>query len=215
MNEQVDRLARILWDYHHVGQPLVPSDVIVVLGSHDLRVAEWGAQVYLAGWAPRLLFSGGEGRLTRGLFGMPEAERFAQVARRMGVPDEAIQTETCSTNTGDNVRNTRALLESSGLHPQRLIAVHKPYMERRTLATFQRFWPQPEVTVTSPPITYEAYAPSEAERRELIHMLVGDMQRIDVYGRTGYQSRQTIPAGVRKAYEELVARGYTDQLLPA
>ena len=57
-------LAQQLWDYHHVNQNLQKSDCILVLGSHDLRVAERGAELYLQGWAPLLIMSGGLGRLT-------------------------------------------------------------------------------------------------------------------------------------------------------
>ena len=56
------------------------------MGSHDLRVAERGAQLFLEHWAPLLIFSGGLGNLTRGVWEQPEADRFAEIAVRMGVP---------------------------------------------------------------------------------------------------------------------------------
>jgi hypothetical protein len=59
------KLAKILWDYHHVNHELCKSDCIFVLGSHDLRVADRGAELYLQGWAPLLVFSGGLGNFTR------------------------------------------------------------------------------------------------------------------------------------------------------
>ena len=43
MSSEVDRLARVLWDYHHLGHEITAPDVILVQGSHDLRVAERGA----------------------------------------------------------------------------------------------------------------------------------------------------------------------------
>ena len=57
-------LAKTLWDYHHMGHRPEKSDSILVLGSHDLRVAERGAELYLQGLAPILIFSGGLGNLT-------------------------------------------------------------------------------------------------------------------------------------------------------
>ena len=54
----IDDWARTLWDYHHVGHALEKADCIIGLGSHDTRVAERGAELFLAGWAPLLLFSG-------------------------------------------------------------------------------------------------------------------------------------------------------------
>ena len=35
-----DEAIEILWNYHHVGQELRPADLIFVLGSNDVRVAE-------------------------------------------------------------------------------------------------------------------------------------------------------------------------------
>ncbi len=49
-------LAKKIWDYHHMGHKLKKSDCILVLGSHDLRVAERGAEIFLQGWAPLLIF---------------------------------------------------------------------------------------------------------------------------------------------------------------
>jgi uncharacterized SAM-binding protein YcdF (DUF218 family) len=42
--------------------------------------------------------------LLQGVFPKPEAQLFADVARRCGVPDEAILIEDKSTNTGMAVR---------------------------------------------------------------------------------------------------------------
>ena len=85
---EVDRLAKILWDYHHMNHKLKKADCIFVMGSHDLRVAERGAQLFLDGWAPLIVFSGGKGRLTKDLWDEPEADKFAQIAIDMGVPQK-------------------------------------------------------------------------------------------------------------------------------
>jgi hypothetical protein len=59
------RLAKKLWDYHHMHPSLEKADCILVLGSHDLRVAERAAQLYFEGWAPMITFSGGLGNFTK------------------------------------------------------------------------------------------------------------------------------------------------------
>src|ERR1700733_7387140 len=92
--------ARKLWDYHHMNQMPAPADCILVLGSHDLRVANRGAELYLQGLSPILLFSGGLGNVTRDIWKVPEADQFARIALDMGVPAEAIFIENQSTNTG-------------------------------------------------------------------------------------------------------------------
>ena len=152
----IDAWARTLWDYHHVGHALEKADCIIVLGSHDTRVAERGAEVFLAGWAPLVVCSGHLGALTSAMWSRPEAEVFADVAVARGVPRERILIEDRSTNTGENVDFSRRLLAENGVRPKKAIAVQKPYMERRTLATFAQRWPELEVVVTSPQIDFDA-----------------------------------------------------------
>jgi uncharacterized SAM-binding protein YcdF (DUF218 family) len=213
MLREVDRLARVLWDYHHLGHEVPPSDVILVQGSHDLRVAERGASLFLEGRAPLLIFSGGLGNLTREIWDEPEARKFARVARGLGVPEESILIEDRSTNTGENVHFTRRLLLERGLDPRRFILVQKPYMERRTYATFRKVWPEKAAVVTSPSIAYEDYATEEIPLERVIHIMVGDLQRIRVYPARGFQIEQEIPDEVWAAYQRLVALGYTDNLI--
>ena len=87
---EVIALAKKIWDYHHVNHALVKSDCILTLGSHDTRVADRAAELYLEGWAPLLIFAGGLGRLTEGLWTESEADLFARIAVEKGVPKEDI-----------------------------------------------------------------------------------------------------------------------------
>jgi len=210
---EVDRWARVVWDFHHVGHTLEPADAILVLGSHDTRVAERGAELFLAGWAPLLVFSGNLGSLTAELWTRPEAEIFADVAADLGVPRERMLIESRSTNTGENVSFCRALLAERGLRVRKAIAVQKPYMERRTLATFQQRWPELPVVVTSPQMDFEAYPSGDITREDVIHIMVGDLQRLMLYAERGWSARQGIPDEVMDAFQGLVAAGYTRRLL--
>ena len=207
------RDVRLVWDYHHVGHALARSDAILVLGSHDTRVAERGAQLWLEGWAPLLVLSGNAGSLTSSIWTRPEAEVFADVAASMGVPRERMLLESRSTNTGENVRFMRELLAERGIELRRAIAVQKPYMERRTLATFQQGWPELDLAVTSPQIDFEAYTAGEIGRDEVINIMVGDLQRLIVYGQRGWSMPQDVPPEVMEAYRRLVAAGYDRRLI--
>ena len=104
------------------------ADVIIALGTYDLRVADYAAEVFLSGRAPLLICSGGLGKLTSSLFTTPEAELFAERCRSLGVPPENILIEAASTNTGENFRFSRDLLSERGIFPRTGIAVCKPYM---------------------------------------------------------------------------------------
>jgi uncharacterized SAM-binding protein YcdF (DUF218 family) len=217
MRREIRELAERLWDYHHMNHSPERSEVILVLCSHDTAVAGRGARLYLEGWAPLLVFSGGLGVITKNLWSEPEAELFASIAREMGVPDERILVETRSTNTGENVQFTKRLLAERGIEPRSLILVQKPYMERRTFATFKRYWPGPRVSVTSPQVSFEEYLTKYSNRAltedDVVGIMVGDLQRIRLYPEKGFQIPQEIPAGVWAAYEELVRAGYDKYLI--
>lgn len=212
VTQQVLDEARKLWDYHHMNHTLAKSDCILALGSHDLRVADRAADLYLEGWAPILILSGGLGNVTRGIWKDPEADRFARIALDKGVPAEAIFIENKSTNTGENIQFTRRLLEEKLLHPQHFLLVQKPYMERRTYATFRKQWPDKDLLVTSPQIAFEDYPTEEIPMERVIEIMVGDLQRIHLYPQKGFQIPQEIPADVWAAYEKLIEWGFTGHL---
>jgi len=210
---EVLSLAAQLWEYHLLHHRLEKADCILVLGSHDTRVADRGAELYLQGWAPVLLFSGGLGNVTRGIWTETEADKFAAIAIRHGVPPEAILIENQSANTGENILFSRQLLQEKGLDPQTFIVVQKPYMERRSYATFKKHWPDKKLIVTSPQLPFERYANEEIPLERVIHIMTGDLQRIKIYPGKGFQVPQEIPAGVWKAYERLVALGFDHHLV--
>jgi uncharacterized SAM-binding protein YcdF (DUF218 family) len=217
MDPQIRALAETLWNYHLMKHQVAKADAILVLCSHDERVAERGAQLFLEGWAPLIIFSGGQGEITRRLWSEPEAERFARIAMSLNVPAECIFVETKSTNTGENVQFTRKLLAEKGLDPQKFIVVQKPYMERRAYATFLRYWPEKEVNVTSPQVSFEEYVArytnSSLSADDVVGIMVGDLQRIKFYPALGYQIAQDIPEEVWAAYEALVRAGYDKYLI--
>ena len=217
MDQQTFALAETLWNYHLMKHQIAKADAILVLCSHDERVAERGAQLFLEGWAPLIIYSGGQGAITRALWDEPEAERFARIAMNLGVPRESILIEKNSTNTGENVQFTRKLIEERGLDPQKFILVQKPYMERRALATFLRYWPEKQVVVTSPQVSFRDYLAEYSHRSlstsDVIGIMVGDLQRIKLYPALGYQIAQEIPDDVWSAFEELVRAGFDKYLI--
>ena len=213
INQEVISLAKMLWNYHQMQQKPGKADCILVLGSHDLRVAERGAELYLEGWAPILVFSGGLGNFTQGMWTEPEADQFAKIALKKGVPREDILIENKSTNTGENILFTQKLLKEKNLDPASFIVVQKPYMERRSYATFKQHWPDKKLIVTSPGITFDDYPNQEIPLERVINIMVGDLERIKVYPQKGFQVYQEIPTNVWEAFERLVALGYNQHLI--
>lgn len=211
--EEIDALAKTIWNYHHLNHRLKNADCIFVLGSHDVRVAEYAADLFLQGLAPYIIFSGGFGRLTADVFKKPEAEIFANIAMAKGVPRDKIIIESKSTNTGENIQFTREVLEKKGLDFNFFILVQKPYMERRAYATFKKIWPEKEFIVRSPQISFEDYPNNEISKETLINIIVGDLQRINDYPELGFQIFQEIPNNVWEAYKKLIKLGFTTHLI--
>ena len=206
-------LATQLWNYHHMNHELVKSDCILALGSHDLRVADRAAELYLQGWAPLVIMSGGLGNFTKEVWTESEADQFAAIAIQKGVPADVILVENKSTNTGENILFTQQLLKEKRLEPQHFIVVQKPYMERRSYATFKKHWPGKNLLVTSPQLSFEDYATADIPPERVINIMTGDLQRIRLYPAMGYQIYQEIPETVWDAYERLVELGYNKHLI--
>ena len=113
------------------------ADAIIVLGAaaYDAKPSpvfqeriRHGLDLYEAGYAPLLIFTGGYGG---------SGARFSesQVARRyalkQGVPDEAILIETASRNTVQNLVQAKRLMDHRGIH--RVIIVSDPLHMARAL----------------------------------------------------------------------------------
>ena len=100
------------------------ADLIIALGTNDLRVAEFAADLYLRGFGPLLVLSGGfahQHDLLATAWPKTEAEMFAGVAERRGVPRERMLLETRATNTAENIRYVRDLIDERELKPRNLL----------------------------------------------------------------------------------------------
>ena len=208
--------VQILWDFMHMNHQPEPADVIVGFGCYDEDIPKRCAELWHQGYAPYVCFSGGLGRNTDKLWTKSEAERFAAIAVAAGVPEDRIILENKSTNSAENLLFTPKVLAEAGVKAERIIAVHKPYMEKRLWAAMQVYWPDVRALYTSPRVTLEEHmAHAEAvgmTRKGVIDTIVGDVQRMALYAEKGYQVPVEIPAEVRAAYDALVEQGHTGQL---
>jgi len=150
------------------------------------------------------------------LWNEPEANKFAKKAIKLGVSEEKIYIENESTNTGDNFRFTKKLIEKEKLDINSCIVVCKPYDERRAYASFKKILPEYKVIIASKNIKCEEYYEQNRncgiDKDEWVNVLVGDIQRMKVFVEKGWQIEMDIPEEVWSAYEELVRRGYDKYL---
>ncbi len=207
---------QVIWDYMKLGQEPRKADCIVGFGNFNTDIARRAAELYLQGYAPYVLFTGGLGRNTLGMLPEPEAVRFGKVAMECGVPREALLLEDRSTNTKENIEFTRQLLQDRGIPHGHILGVHQPFMERRITATMGVYWPGQSFSVTSPQVSISEYLEAAQTQgvtlEAAISVIVGDFQRIELYAKLGYQLPQHIPQEAWEAFHQLVAMGYDKQL---
>lgn len=207
--EDILRDAELLYRFHaDCGGAPAEADLLLAAGSHDLRVPRHAASLFLAGTAPWLLCTGGLGKITEGLWSEPEALLFARECRAMGVPEERLLLEDRSTNTGENFRFGRELLLRRAIPAESGIIVCKPYMSKRCLATARKNWPELRWYVNAPKIPFSEYANADCPLEREIELMVGDLQRLRVYAKLGYQVPVEVPEEIWRAYERLVSDGY-------
>lgn len=190
--------------------PKIRYDAVVGFGHFDLAIPRRCAELVREGSAQHIIFTGGVGAGTADL-GRPEADAFAAELAKSH-PDLATQAilENRSTNTGDNIRFTRELLEARGLQLgaaiKGVILVATPCRQRRVWLTWLKL--VPEVAAwNAPPLTdYESLRGLYAGKGEDIRQqLVGEYERIRDYPSRGWIEDGEIPPAVHEAAQILAA----------
>lgn len=210
---------RILWDHLYTEDVLEKADIIMAFGCADPDVAQRAARLFLDGYAPWLLFSGGLGKGTEGRLCRSEAEEYSSIAEQEGVPKEKILLEAASTNTGENVHFSFNLLQERGIQVAKAIVVHQPNMGKRICATLQKQWPDQTTAFLVAPAdrSLEAYmtrlSACGVDEYEMVSNIVGDFQRMDTYARMGYQTPVAMPQEAWAAFEQMKALGYTKYVI--
>ncbi|NGY59317.1 YdcF family protein [Lentzea sp. NEAU-D13] len=202
-----------LWAYHDMGHEPRRCDVGIGLGSHDLGVATYTAELYHQGMFPRIVFTGANAPTTIERFPRGEAVHYREHAITLGVPAEVISIETQATNTGQNLTNSRQILAEAGVRPESIMLISRPYQQRRAYATCRKVWPEINVMCSSQPLPLDEYIAGIGDVDRVINMLVGDTQRITEYARRGFAIEQDVPDNVVDAFQRLVEAGYTSRLI--
>ncbi|MEV6895925.1 YdcF family protein [Amycolatopsis sp. NPDC051372] len=205
--------VQTLWDYHDMHHELRPTDVGIGLGSHDLGVATYAAELYQQGYFPRIVFTGANAPTTVERFPRGEAVHYREHALELGVPDDAILVEPEARNTGNNITLSRQLLEAQRIPVKSVMLISRPYQQRRAYATCRKLWPEVAVICASRPLPLDDYIESIGDVGRVINMLVGDTQRIDLYPHRGFSIEQDFPEAVKSAYQHLIASGFDKRLI--
>jgi uncharacterized SAM-binding protein YcdF (DUF218 family) len=201
--------AKVLWDYLASFRATAPCDAVVVCCSYDLRVCDYACTLIKSGLSSRLVLSGNTGNWTRHLWTRPEAEIFKERALANGVAESEILLEARSTNFGENVAFTRALLPDADA----VTFVTKPAAVLRVKLTAQVQWPNIAHYVACPDIHFPQDVSPVIGIFGMINEMVGDIERIQRYPALGYQAPHELPQKVLDAWTYLVEQGFTHHLL--
>lgn len=203
-----------LWAYNQLRQPPRSADLLLVMGTNDIRVADYAAELAHKYEYQYIVCSGGVAHLNSLLkteFGDTEANVFAARMMAAGIPDVRIIREQRATNTGQNVTCTRALLAERGVNILTGQLVHQTCMERRALATAQKQWPDVDWSVASTGASFDDFIVG-VDVDNLVNILVGDTVRMITYAAAGFQTPQPMPDDVRTAVWALIDMGFSRHL---
>lgn len=139
--DQKTKLMR-LWDYlaEDEGEVIEPADIIFVFGGPEDLKAQKAAELYFAGKASRIIFTGDTQRKLQSTPHVSESVRDRSTAMALGVPETAILIDDKSVNTPENVQNALTILAGLDPFPTSFILVNLPWYLRRATNTFKTYW---------------------------------------------------------------------------
>ncbi|MEO0544601.1 MAG: YdcF family protein [Pseudomonadota bacterium] len=201
--------AEVLWNYHCLNESVGDcADVIVGLGSYDLRVVDRCVELFNRGLAPKICFTGASGNWTQGFYESSEAKAFGQRAVALGVSPSSIILEEYARNLGENVTLTSALFPPK----TSCIWVTKPQTQRRLRATISALLKTSQAVVTAPQTSIADQPLKHHDLEAVIGEMVGDLWRIATYPQQGFQTVQHIPENVVAAFDLLAAAGFRQHI---
>lgn len=198
-------------------------DAVVVMGSQVIETAERAAEWLRDGRADWLVCAGGVGHATELLRenlrrhprygfeveGASEAELLARVAEAQGVSRSRIRLDETSTNTGENVRESKRILRELGFESPALVIIQDPTMQLRAHATWEMQWPEAQLWSESVWVPRLGTRTDVWTEERLTELILGEVPRLrnDAAGYgplgRGFIASVKIPLEVEAAFEAL------------
>jgi uncharacterized SAM-binding protein YcdF (DUF218 family) len=218
--EKITEKAHDLFRFLYLKDELKRVDAIIGFGHFDLKIPHTCGSLYTQGFAPNIIFTGGIGAGSADL-NKPEASVFKEELQNHfpPIPEENIFVENKSTNTGENIEFTTEKLQkewpetnfSSGINS--LIIVANAARQRRVWLTWRKQFPNMPVLNYPPETTFdEEFKLFKSKGRDLIKLMIGEMQRIIDYPYEAYTILDNIPKHVYKSYRYLKEKYYGNEL---
>lgn len=204
--------VNLVWNYLLTQEVEHSGDVVVGLGSSDISVADASVKALTEAGARYVVFTGANSKDTAEYFPKGEAEHFGRRARELGVAIESVLIEPRATNTGENFKFTRLLLQQKEIEFSSAIVATRPYHQRRALATAVHLWPNVALSCTSITSSLDAYLEMVHDNERVVTTMVGEVQRMSMYAAKGLIKADPVPSLVRAAARELASVGYDGRL---
>lgn len=134
-DETTKGLSR-MWDYLSESDPLEISNLLFVFGGPEPQRINEAIKLYKEGYASRILFTGQRSSYMKEVE-VTEAEYYASVAEKQGVPKKDIILETKARNTPENAINSVKILKADNFLPSRIIIITLAYHMRRCYLTLK------------------------------------------------------------------------------
>ena len=216
--KKIEKVLEEIWNYMKLNQHLENCDLIIGCGCSNLDIPIKCGELLKEGYAPKILFTGGLGKITKDIFLKSEAETFKEIVISDGIREEDILIETKSTNTGDNLRFALKLLDKTNIKHDKILIVHGPFNERRTYSSAKNILKNKDLIITSPNVTFDEYlkileSKSIEKIIDEISVIVGDIQRLIIYPQFGWQIENVVPDSIIKDYYFLKKLGFSKYIL--
>lgn len=204
-----------IYDYMVLNQTIEKCDLIIGCGCMDVSIPRKCASLLKDGYAKKILFTGGYG--TKHQFAEPEALVFKNIAMDEGVSEEDILLEMEATNTGDNFRYSKKIIEEKNILSDTILIVHNALSTRRTYLTAKSILKDKNIMITYPSLSFESFyqnleKKTFKELRYTISVILGDIQRLIVYPQLNFLIYEKVPEDIIDSYFILKEMGF-DQFI--
>jgi len=212
-SEETIRNAKNIFDYLNTrDKKLNKADIIIGFGHFDMKIPRYCGQLYMGGYATKILFTGGKGAGSADLQ-VAEGMAFKKELKKAyaEIPENCIIVESESANTSENIQYSENMLKTidpdfcfqNGIHTA--IAVACAYRQKRVWLCMKKLYPA-IVVLNEPP--YTTFEEEEAlfcsKNQDLISLLRGELERIQTYPEKGFIAEENIPVDVMTAYRSLL-----------
>lgn len=202
-DKQYEELLQPIQTWLSINNAPQKSDIIFVFGGiRQPLVWDRAVELYVSGFASKILVTGGFGPLSkaRGVEN-PEAQTIKEYFIKNKIPESAILIEDKATNTLENIIFSMKLLAEKDLQIHQAILVSKPFHMRRCFATFKKHFPSIELLCCPPKGSVVELL--DRSKKEYAERLLAELDRLEEYANKGDLIYQEVPEEILNVSHEL------------